>query len=113
MSAPQFGKTSTSHDAKITTQNHVTAAQYHLEKVHGKTEERYISSFPTVSISSTLSSHLGGSLGSHNLMICFIRILLVRGWFSSLRRWAKRNARVNKGWRTSPWIHRRIRGSIT
>src|SRR6266487_6231795 len=41
MSAPQFGKTSTSHHAKITTQNHVTAAQYHLEKVHGKTEERY------------------------------------------------------------------------
>src|SRR5712691_4240929 len=28
MSAPQFGKTSTSHDAKIATQNHLTAAQF-------------------------------------------------------------------------------------
>jgi len=42
MSPPQFGKTSSSHHAKIATQNHLTAAQYHLEKVHGKTEERYI-----------------------------------------------------------------------
>src|SRR3989442_6985677 len=43
----------------------------------------YTTLFRSVSTSSTLNSHLGGSLGSHNLMICFIRILLVRGWFRS------------------------------
>ncbi len=47
------------------------------------------------------------------LKTLFIRIGLVREGAASLRRWARRKARLNHGCGSSPWRSCRIQGSIT